>query len=170
MFKALRKGKLDEVKGFMSQGCDIHRITEGDKWSHLHSAFMSPSVAPEKRTPLESIQFLIDQGLDVNAVDSYGNTPLLYAVRQRNVDGMRLLLANGADRMIDHRNLDGIDALKMAFDRKPTIYDVVKLLLNFGADPDAKQEVGCSVRELLQIMVGVDPEVKALIDQHASKS
>ncbi|MEI8633545.1 hypothetical protein P4S72_18695 [Vibrio sp. PP-XX7] len=42
---------------------------------------------------------------------------------------IRLLLANGADRTIDHRNLYKVNALRMAFKGKPFVYDVIKLLL-----------------------------------------
>ncbi|MEI8633447.1 ankyrin repeat domain-containing protein [Vibrio sp. PP-XX7] len=168
-FCALKDGQMDQVETLIKEGGDIHRVTESERWTYLHKMFTSPSISPEERTPPESIQFLIDQGLDVNAVDSYGNTPLLYAVRQRNVDGMRLLLANGADRMIEHQNLDGISALRMVFDRMPIEYDVTQTLLEYGANPN-ENDHGCSVQELVHSIVGVDAKVIELIDQYASES
>lgn len=41
-------------------------------------------------------QLFLDHGLDVNAVDSYGFTPLLYAISNGHVKICRLLLMNGA--------------------------------------------------------------------------
>ncbi|SJN55511.1 Ankyrin repeats (3 copies) [Vibrio ruber DSM 16370] len=166
LYDAVLDGDIDEVRALIDKGADIHEITESEHWTYLHHVFISPSTKREERTPLESVQFLIDQGLDVNAIDSYGYTPLLFAVRQRNVEGMRLLLENGADKLIGHRNEDGVDALKMAFDRKPSHFDVVKLLLEYGADPDDKREGGRSVRELLNIIVGVDSEIIELVNRY----
>ncbi|MEI8632920.1 ankyrin repeat domain-containing protein [Vibrio sp. PP-XX7] len=163
LYETLVEGEIETVKQLTANGEDIHHVTANDKWTYLHQ------VLDTKETPPESIQYLIDQGLDVNAVDSYGSTPLLYAVRQRNVDGMRLLLANGADRMIEHQNLDGISALRMVFDRMPIEYDVTKTLLEYGANPN-ENDHGCSVQELVHSIVGVDSKVIELIDQYASES
>ncbi|CAM3968237.1 ankyrin repeat domain-containing protein [Vibrio aerogenes] len=166
LFDAVLDGDMEEIKLLVDKGADIHEVTESERWTYLHHVFMSLN----EQGPPESVQYLIDQGLDVNAIDSYGNTPLIYAVRQKNVAGMRLLLANGADRLIGHWNTEGVDALKMALKGKPMVYDMVKLLLDFGADPDAKKEGVRSVREVLQIIVGVEPEVRELIEQYASGS
>ncbi|SHO56765.1 ankyrin repeat domain-containing protein [Vibrio quintilis] len=165
LFDAVLDGDMSEVRILVDKGADIHEVTESEQWTYLHHVFMSLT----EQTPSESIQYLIDQGLDVNAIDSYGNTPLIYAVRQRNTEGMRLLLESGADRMIGHWNGDGMNALKMALKGKPYLYDVVKLLLDFGADPDAKREGGRSVREGVAIIAGVDPKIKELIEQYASE-
>lgn len=55
LYKALRKGQLDIAQSFIQQGCNIHRVTENDKWTYLHQL-------SDGDTPPESIQFLIDQG------------------------------------------------------------------------------------------------------------
>ncbi|CAM3854064.1 Ankyrin repeats (3 copies) [Vibrio aerogenes CECT 7868] len=168
LFKALKLGDLAQVGELTQSGADIHRVTESEQWTYLHKMFTSLSAEPEDRSSPASVQFLIEQGLDVNAIDSYGNTPLIYAVRQKNLAGMRLLLTNGADRLIGHWNIEGVDALKMALQGNPLAYDMVKLLLDFGADPDAKKDGVRSVREVLQIFVGIVPEVRELIGQYTS--
>jgi len=48
---------------------------------------------------------LIDRGVDVNAPSPQWRTPLLYAVRLRDKERVRLLLDKGADRTI--KNVDG---------------------------------------------------------------
>ncbi|SJN59831.1 Ankyrin repeats (3 copies) [Vibrio ruber DSM 16370] len=166
LFKALRNGQIQQAETLIKDGADIHRISESEKWSYLHKILMSTSTDPEESPPIESVQYLIDQGLDVNAIDSYGYTPLIYAVRQRNVEGIRLLLENGADKLIEHRGIDSINALRMAFRGKPFVYDVVKLLLDFGADPDAKTEKGKSVRELVNLLDDMDPKIIELVSHY----
>ncbi len=162
LFESLDEGDIDTAKKLISEGEDIYRITENDKWSYLH-IILTEMV---EKTPIESIRFLIDQGLDVNAIDSGGYTPLLYAVRQRNVEGIRLLLENGADKLIENENQDGVSALRMVFLNKPNNYDIVKLLLEFGASPDTKNKNGKTVRERLQVIINVDPKIYELFEQY----
>ncbi len=164
LYEALRQGQIETTKLLIEQGCDIHKVTENEKWTYLHKMMMPLPL--DTVTPTESIQFLIDQGLDVNAIDSGGYTPLLFAVRQRNVEGIRLLLENGADKLIEHENERGVSALRMGFDRVPLDYDVFKVLLELGADPDAKNKNGKTVRELLGILANIDPKIHELFEQY----
>ncbi len=162
IYDAILDGEIDVLQKGVINGTDFHYITGNYKWTYLHKAFLSLS----ERVPVKSVQFLLNQGLNVNAVDSYGNTPLIYAVRQRNVEGVRLLLENGADKLIEHENQDGVSALRMVFLNKPNCYDIVKLLLEFGASPDTKNKNGKTVRERLQVIVNVDPKIHKLFEQY----
>jgi uncharacterized protein len=56
-------------------------------------------------------RFLLDHGANVNAMTNAGSTPLMYAVWQRNVDLVKLLLERGADATL--RNLYGKRALDL---------------------------------------------------------
>ncbi|NAX45442.1 ankyrin repeat domain-containing protein [Photobacterium halotolerans] len=160
-FQAIKRGNLDQAEALLGQGVDVYHVTEKEKWTYLHKALTNPST--DRQGPVESINYLIEKGLDVNAIDDYGYTPLIYAVRQRNVPAMRALLENGADKTIEQRGKDSVSALRMAVKGKPYQYDVVKVLLEYGADPDASTPEGKSVRELMDILAGVDPVIKELI-------
>ncbi|MCA0951457.1 ankyrin repeat domain-containing protein [Shewanella chilikensis] len=162
LYKALRKGQLDIAQSFIQQGCNIHRVTENDKWTYLHQL-------SDGDTPPESIQFLIEQGLDVNAVDSYGYTPLIYAVRQKNLPAIKLLLENGAEKLINHRPEDGATPLKMVFDSKPYSSEIVAVLLEAGADPDAKIESGSSFRNSVAVLADMPPEIPELLRSYPEK-
>ena len=162
LYCALSDGQISVVKKYMDQGCDIHRITKTDRWTYLHNIFLSPSKSDI--SPVESIEFLIEQGLDVNAIDSYGYTPLMYAVRQQNTEGIQLLLQNGADELLEHHNNDGVRALRMALTTKN--YEINKLLLEHGADPDLKPQKGKTIREGLKVIAGIPPQIHELFSKY----
>ena len=48
---------------------------------------------------------MIDCGADVDAVNNYNETPLMYAARKSRSSMIRLLLQRGADRNISDRYL-----------------------------------------------------------------
>ena len=162
LFEALVYGELEQAKQLISQGDDIQRITKEDKWSYLHYVLISI----KRKTPIESIQFLLDKGLDVNAIERGGYTPLIFAVRQRNVAAMRLLLDNGAVDFIEHENEEGVSALRMGLVGKPYIYEVLEVLLEYGADPDKKSKGGTTVRERLNVVAGIPPEIHQLFERY----
>ena len=142
LYEALVECRLDEVKELLSANLDldIHRISESEKWSYLHK------VSKTNDTPPETIEFLIAEGLDVNAIDNYQRTPLFWAVCCKNVDVVRVLLENGADKLIDHKDRAGKTLLCYVHES----YEMIKLLLDAGANPDnplAEVEGARSFRE-----------------------
>ncbi|WP_104398590.1 ankyrin repeat domain-containing protein [Vibrio penaeicida] len=163
LFQSLKRGKIEEARRWINDGCDILAVTEKEKWTYLHKSLQSTN----KQVPHETIQFLIDQGLDVNAIDSYGYTPLMYAVRQRNVEGMRLLLENGADKLIEHRDQKGVNALRLAIKGKPFIFEVVKTLLDAKADPDSRSDDNAkSFREIVNFLDDMPSDIIELLSQY----
>ncbi|KJG05885.1 hypothetical protein UB40_20285 [Photobacterium kishitanii] len=162
----MKKGNVEFAKELIEQGYDVHQVTESEQWTYLHKMFTSTSFDIKDSPILSSIQFLLEKGLDVNAIDSYGNTPLLYAVRQRNVEGIRLLLENGADKLIEHENLEGVSALRMGFDSMPLNYEVFDLLLQFGADPDVKKDGWKTARQMLTVIAGIPKSIQDLFAKY----
>lgn len=51
----------------------------------------------DKKVRLEIINILLKSGAEVNAIDSEGNTALIYAVKNRDIDTIKLLLNYNAD-------------------------------------------------------------------------
>ncbi|WP_044469612.1 ankyrin repeat domain-containing protein [Mannheimia massilioguelmaensis] len=104
---------------------DIKKITEFDKWNYLHRilCYFNPS--------LNLVRFYIDNGLDINAQDRYGMTPLHYAMRSKNVEAAMALLNAGADPNIP--NQDNLIPLSM-IGYLPDRLDLLKLMLEKGAN------------------------------------
>lgn len=68
---------------------NLHTVTFGSREWNLRQALLTED--------LESVQSWIDEGVDVNGVDEFGNAPLLLAVRTGNADMVRLLMRHGAE-------------------------------------------------------------------------
>ena len=104
---------------------DIKKITSLDKWNYLHRilCYSEPKA--------ELIQFYIDNGVDVNAQDIHGMTPLHYALRSKNAEAAIALLKAGANPNLP--NQDGLIPLSM-IGYIPERLDVLELMLQKGAN------------------------------------
>ncbi|XP_031331829.1 uncharacterized protein LOC116162352 [Photinus pyralis] len=119
LFTALRLDAVSIVKLLLARGADAS-ATNASGSTCLH-------VATSYFTLMEEF---LKMGLDVNAADINGNTPLIIASEERRATLMNLLIANGADPLAE--NNEGYTALHHAaqFGLTDSIVD----LLNRGAD------------------------------------
>ncbi|EPZ01607.1 ankyrin repeat domain-containing protein, partial [Mannheimia haemolytica] len=102
-------------------------VTPLERWNWLHQCNLN-SYAP---APLSVIEFYIQNGVEINAQDCYGMTPLHYAMRAKNVDAAIALLNAGADPNIP--NQDNLIPLSM-IGYLPDRLDVLELMLEKGAN------------------------------------
>ena len=79
---------------------------------------------------------LLQAGCDINAADSNGRTPLMYAVRYQQPAAVRLLLERGAN--VNARDKGGMTALDLA--KQIANQDVIGLLRRAGAMPGAPKK------------------------------
>ncbi|THA02383.1 ankyrin repeat domain-containing protein [Rodentibacter pneumotropicus] len=100
-------------------------VTDMEKWNYLHRSllYFHPSV--------DIIELFIKLGIDVNAQDIYGMTPLHYAMQGKNVDAAIALLNAGADPNIP--NIDSLTPLSL-IGYLPDSLDVLELMLEKGAN------------------------------------
>ena len=123
LFRAVRKGALDIAKLLVKHGADINKKTVRQNWNLLHLTF--------GKYP-EMVQFLINKGVDKNAVGTRGRTPLHQALNSAsdNADAAMVLIKNGSVLNILDNNGDSPlrIAVKKGFSR------IVRKLLKKGAD------------------------------------
>ncbi len=121
------------------------------------------------RADVESVKGLLVAGLEPNAHDQEGNTPLIEATQAPCLEIVRLLLDAGADiEGGDHESSTPLMwAIRSTLDEN---YDqavaVVKLLIERGADVNARTDSGAP--PLIYAVIQDEPEVvRMLLDAGA---
>jgi ankyrin repeat protein len=110
---------------------------------------------------LKAVRAHLDAGVDVNARDANGNTPLLLAAVYAGPECVELLLKKGAD--VNAANKAGATPLM----RAATDYEKSKLLIDAGADVKAKMSRGKTAIMIAALKYGNSKTVKLLIDKGA---
>lgn len=120
---AIMKESKDIVEYLLTKGAEVNKKnTIGRNPLHLALSL--------NHYQFEIVTLLINHGADIHARDDDGQTPLHLA----NVEVARLLLERGAD--VDARDSRGNTPLILAVNSRECL-DLVKLLLSYGADPNA---------------------------------
>src|SRR5260370_14089196 len=117
----------------------------------------TPFYQAIRRNDLGAVRALVQKS-GVDAKDSRGTTPLMYAAAVGSLDAMKLLIEAGAD----------VNA-KNAFDATPLMWaagdiDKVRLLLSKGADVKAKSKFGRTPLLLAAFRDGPSENVRLMFD------
>lgn len=128
LFAAAEKGEFETVKSLLTKYPDMKDVRRNGGWTLLHLSFNSR----------ELVEYLIENGLDIEAKSDGGWTPLHSQAYGGHTDGVELLLEHGAD----------IEA-KHAYDMTPLVssvrwdrIEVAQLLVEKGANVDATNTLG----------------------------
>ncbi len=122
---AARDGRLDTARRLLAAGANID---QGD------ANGITPLLSALANNHPDVARFLIDKGADVNATDWYGRTPLWAAVEARNMDVDNATFVNSVDRV--------------------PYLDLVKVLLEKGANPNARTREAIPVRPRMLTITG----------------
>lgn len=135
LMMAASEGFDGVVKALVEAKCDVNIPNNSVKKTALHILSFKGHA--------ESIATLIDGGANIDVSDRFGKTPLWYAIQNKKVDVVRLLLKSyscaDSFRCSFSSNDDSCPA-KLAF--KNQMFDVVKFFILTGYDH-------CHVRECL---------------------
>ncbi len=112
---------------------------------------------------LDVVKYLVSQGADINAMDTYGKTALMYAAQKGQLSIVKYLIAQGAD--VNHKDSNGATALTDA--AQFGNLEVVKYLVSKGANVNDKRDNGQSA--LMEAVQSKNVElVKYLVSKGAN--
>jgi ankyrin repeat protein len=122
---AARDGRLDIARTLVAAGADVNQVDANG---------ITPLVMAITNNHVGVARFLIDRNADIHAADWYGRTPLWAAVETRNMDVDNASFENGIDRA--------------------PFLDLIRTLLERGADPNARMKEVPPVRRAFLRVTG----------------
>lgn len=124
LVNACINNRINVVKPLLDYGANIHS----------NNLFGTPLIQACRRGYLKVARLLLDRGANVNLASSYGDTPLISAVRRRppHTELIQLLLEHGADPTIADRH--GKTALEHAVEGSK----IAQMLINAQLEPVLK--------------------------------
>jgi ankyrin repeat protein len=166
LFLASENGDLDSVKALLAAGAKVgaplRAIDEDMKVRDGDTALMACGSAGGKASVVRA---LLAAGADVNAKAKNGKTAVMQAAAAENVEVLRALLEAKADVKARMPPPEDMDALTIAVGKRRA--DIVRLLLEAGADPDVKLDG--EVRMLEFAILSEQPDVAALLRKAGAK-
>ena len=134
-------------------------IADADGDTSLHAAISADCSK-------ETLQEIIDHGVNVNAMNEQGRTPLLLGCFYRHMDSVKVLLEAGADPTITDK--EGLSCLHAAIDGYCS-KDILQALIDHGAHIDVTRKDGTTA--LLRACTGGQSEsVMFLVEAGADVS
>lgn len=127
---AAGNGQLNAVKLLLAEGAALNPTMKQSSSSPLHEACKADDPA--------MVAFLLDAGADVNILNCFNTTPLMYAGKYASPSVVRELLAYEPDL---HR-LSFISTAAIHWALWPGNAGNMELMLQAGADPDQKMGDG----------------------------
>ena len=109
--------QLDVVELLLAEGAELNPHVNHSSSSPLHEAVRADDI--------ELARFLLEIGADVNSLNAYNTTALMYAVKYSSADMVRLILSFNPD--LDQRSFIGTAAVHWAV--WPNRPEILELLL-----------------------------------------
>lgn len=156
-FRACLNGEMEKViELYNKEGLKLTFSRDKDKNTPLHLACCSKKGGNKKSL----VDFLISSGVDINAVNEHGSTPLFIAVSNGNYEATELLLKEKGIKV--NQPINGFTSLHVAVINQ---YDpLIKLLLSHPeTNPNFGTADGATPLHFAAMM-GLVEEAKILID------
>lgn len=176
---AARAGNVDLVQELLRRGASQDERTRA-LFEALHGGPVGIVLVQGKDTaPAElpadpwhlTARLLLDTGLDLEARDEEGNTPLMAAANYAQTEVVQMLLRRGADvKARDNRGFTALmgAACECALATMNSGYDSVKLLLDAGSDVNARANDGSTALILAAGGFGDVATLKLLVERGAN--
>lgn len=123
------RGPVDAVILLLRHGADVNGWDEQKDATPLLCAVMNQSI--------EAARILLAAGADPNVSNAEGFSPLRYCAQEGDLEMARLLLLCGATETIDEWGGPGA-LTALSFAARGLHVEMVKLLLEYGADPQGQ--------------------------------
>ncbi len=151
-------GSIDAVVLLLRYGADANA------WDADHS--MTPLLTAVEMPHLEAVRLLLSAGADPNVKNDEGESPLHHCAINGLLEMARLLLRCGATKTMDKGGGSaGMNALSFAATRLNV--DMVKLLLEYGANPNAPDLDRLTTLEHLDYLRSRVPEDPAAQERYS---
>ncbi|MGR3856643.1 ankyrin repeat domain-containing protein [Chryseobacterium indologenes] len=128
VFQHARLNQIEDLKKEVNSSNANDFINEYDE-NLLHGAISFEAI--------DIVKFLLSCQIDINHSDQNGKTPLHFSAAHNDFESTKLLLANELIE-INKNDKYGNNPLWVAVFNARGYYDIVKLLKDFGADPNSK--------------------------------
>lgn len=154
-------GDVEGMERYFKEGADINARND----YHLSTALMITAANKD----IEATEWLIRNGADIHYKDHQGCTALIYAIINRNIYAMELLLKSNSyvnTKVIDEFKVDWIKGLTpILIAAKQLDFEAMKLLVKYNADITATDDDGKTAIEIITEPYGPnDPSVISLME------
>lgn len=168
---AAAQSQANMIEFLLSRGAQVNerstvrdwqrRVTAEGRPKDMNRGGLTPLLFAAREGCIDCMRVLLSHGVDIDLADPDGTTPLILALLNRNYDAAKFLIGAGAD--VNLWDIYGQTPLYVAVDMntlpvgrrvelpsmdETTGYDIAKLLLERGANPNAQLKLRPKYRNI----------------------
>ena len=169
--RAAAQGQAQMIRYLISRGAQVNerstvrdwqrRVTAEGRPKDMNRGGLTPMLFAAREGCIDCMRVMLEKGADIDLADPDGTTPLILALLNRNYNAARFLIGAGAD--VNLWDIYGQTPLYVAVDMntlpvgrrvelpsmdETTGYDIAKLLLERGANPNAQLKLRPKYRNI----------------------